>query len=136
MNSTIQSVQKQDERIHLLSILLVEDDECMRLSISETLSILGYNVLVASDGKRAIETFKEEKIDLIITDIFMPDMDGIEVIRKISQINPNTKIIAVSGKFKFGEEMLEYSLKLGANAILKKPFTANELHETILSLIK
>jgi two-component system, cell cycle sensor histidine kinase and response regulator CckA len=80
------------------TILLVDDQEADRILIAIKLTDLGYNVLQASDGKTALEIFqKTPNIDLVLTDILMPGMDGVELVQRIRALSPRMKVLFISG---------------------------------------
>jgi CheY-like chemotaxis protein len=113
-------------------ILLVEDDHDLREMLRTTLVKRKYTVSEASNGKEALVRFKPSMIDLVITDLIMPDEDGLKVIMKIKQIKPGIKIIAISGGGKAGPgNYLELAKVLGADEIFSKPFSINDLLKKI-----
>lgn len=81
----------------MATILLIDDDRLVRSALSDLLGSGGYVVRPAESGREGISSFIEQTPDLVIADILMPDMDGIEVINKIREISPKQKIIAISG---------------------------------------
>jgi YesN/AraC family two-component response regulator len=95
-----------------------------------------YTVLEASDGKEAITKFKPSITDLIITDIIMPNVEGLKLIMKIREIKPEIKIIAISGGGKAGPgSYLNIAKALGADAIFSKPFSINDLLNKVKELV-
>src|SRR5688572_12530491 len=78
-------------------ILLVDDHEPMRTTLTALLKNMGHEVLTAADGKQAMATQKKTPADILLTDIFMPEMDGFELIQNFRKTYPTVKIIAVSG---------------------------------------
>jgi len=117
-------------------ILIVEDDRDLREMLKTSLSKRKYTVLEASDGKEAILRFKPAITDLVITDLIMPDEDGLKVIMKIRQIKPEIKIIAISGGGKAGPgNYLNIARALGADVVLPKPFSLNDLILKIDSIL-
>jgi DNA-binding response OmpR family regulator len=109
-------------------ILIVEDDKDLREMLKTSLSKRKYTVLEASDGKEAIMHFKPAITDLVITDVIMPDEDGLKVIMKLKEIKPDIKIIAISGGGKAGPgNYLNVARALGADEVLPKPFSLNDL---------
>lgn len=111
------------------TILIVDDEKAIRGLISEILTTAGYAIKEAKDGKEALDVLKQFDIDLIITDIVMPDMEGIEFIREVrSKYQQAIKIIAMSGgKIVDAGTYLKIALRMGANAVLEKPFAVEEL---------
>lgn len=119
-------------------ILVIEDDLDFNESLCKILTKSGHEVLSALDGKEGLNLFKENSADLVITDILMPEQDGIEVISKLKKNFPNVKIIAISGggKHMSGQEYLE-SARIVCNIqyTLTKPFTKDQLFEIIQKLL-
>lgn len=112
----------------MTSILVVDDDQQIRNLLSSVLERSGYKTIIASNGKEAVTQYREIRPDMIITDIVMPEKDGIETIQEIRQINPKAKIIAMSGGGQIKADVyLSLAKNLGAGAILEKPFRMNEL---------
>lgn len=106
-------------------ILVVDDDESLRRVIEYNISEEGYDVLPCDSGKKAIEIFKENEIDLVITDLQMPEMGGIELIKQIRAIAPSAMVIVITA---FGTvDTAVESMKLGAFEYITKPFNREEL---------
>jgi CheY-like chemotaxis protein len=113
-------------------VLVVDDSEGLREIMSIGLRARGYEVSQASDGRRALDLQREQPYEVIVTDLFMPEMDGIETIETLRQEFPATAIIAISGvPSKTGADFLEVAAKLGAHRVLRKPFTIPELVEAV-----
>ena len=109
-------------------ILLVEDDEQVRLVLKDLLEGEGYEIQEASNGKEALQSFASSLPDLILTDLVMPDTEGIEMIIKMRKSNPNVKIVAMSG----GVDYLNLAKQLGALRTLTKPFS----NQAVLDVVK
>ena len=109
-------------------ILLIEDDTVIRRVISLNLVNAGYTVFEATHGADALLQLRKNPTDLVITDMLMPEMDGVETIQLLRRTFPTLKIIAISGG---GMASADYYLKiareLGVSKTLKKPFTFPEL---------
>lgn len=117
-------------------ILVVDDDELMREFLAELLTINKFKVQQATNGKEGLKLFRDQKPDLVITDIVMPEMEGISFIGELRTIDENIPILAMTGNIHGRmEEYLDISSKLGANEILRKPFKADELISTINKFI-
>ena len=117
-------------------ILIVEDDRDLREMLRTTLIKRKYIVSEASNGKEALLRFKPSMTDLVITDLIMPDEDGLKVIMKIREIKPGIKIIAISGGGKAGPgNYLDLAKALGADEIFSKPFSINDLIKKIEILL-
>ena len=123
----------------LARILVVDDDALVRETIIVALEIAGHSVRGASYGALALEALGRESFDLVVSDIFMPDTDGIGLLMSVRQRYPHLPVICVSGGSRDGSapDQLDVSLELGAHGILRKPFTPRQLLaavETVLSL--
>ena len=108
------------------SILVIDDEAEMRVMLQETLSAAGYDVTAASDGQEAASLSRSHPPELVITDIYMPNKDGLEVIMEMRAAFPATRIIAMSGQVT-QRNMLPAASVLGAVRTLPKPFLPAEL---------
>src|ERR1035437_7979090 len=109
-------------------VLIVEDEKDLREMIKVSLVRKKYTVIEAENGREAIMHFKPLITDLIVTDLIMPDEDGLKVIIKLKELKPSIKIIAISGGGKVGPgSYLNLAKALGADAIFSKPFSINDL---------
>jgi PleD family two-component response regulator len=106
-------------------ILIVDDDELVRMTLSVLISSLGYHCLVAGDGIEAIEVLRATDIDLVFSDIAMPNMDGIELLRFIADNHKGTDVIMATGY----SDRASYAdvIKAGALDFIKKPIDQAEL---------
>ena len=117
-------------------ILIVDDDEMMRAFIRELLTMHDFNITEAANGKLGLKEFRENTPDLVLTDIIMPEMEGISFIRELRAHNKDIPIIAMTGNVHGRmEEFLDISAKLGADDILRKPIKSQEFLDTINKLI-
>ena len=117
-------------------ILLVEDDKELREMLKISLLRNNYTVLEAENGKDAIVHFKPLLTDLVVTDLIMPEEDGLKVVIKLKELKPSIKIIAISGGGKVGPgSYLNLAKALGADAIYSKPFSINDLVVKIEELL-
>lgn len=115
-----------------MKILIIDDDELIRMTCRNILKKEGYNILEAGNGNTGVDIFRSENPDLVITDMLMPDKEGLETISEIKAINPNAKIIAISGGGNTQNmSFLQLARKIGADRALKKPIKANELIATV-----
>jgi DNA-binding response OmpR family regulator len=118
----------------MAGILIVEDTAAVRGLFRTILEQAGHTVREASTGSEGIKLFRETSVDLVITDIYMPDGDGLEVITKLRQEPRASKIIATSGRLG-RDEMLSAAQVLGADMTLPKPVTMAELLTAVETLL-
>ena len=111
-----------------MKILVIDDDHMVRYTLSKILRNSGYEVVTAADGERGMTAFHAEKPDVVITDLIMPEQEGIETILQIKRARPEVRIIAISGGGRIANtDVLQAARGLGADEILAKPFEAEEL---------
>ena len=115
-------------------ILVVDDHKNTRMLVNELLSGAGYQVLEAKDGKEAMGLVEIGPIDLVLTDLKMPEMDGIQLTRAIRRIRPDLPIIVYSA-YRF-IDTAPAALKAGANEYLAKPFLRAKIEQTVERLLK
>ena len=121
---------------HTPHILVVDDDVLIRKALKLHLEVAGYQVSQAGNGLEAVAALEHCKPDIIILDIFMPDMDGFETLRRLNHRASRAKILAISGGGSVADcDFLGMAAKLGADRVLKKPFTASELAAAVESLL-
>lgn len=102
------------------TVLVIDDDPHTLAMFQTALESAGYRVLVAESGRRGLDQVQAQAVDLVIVDVFMPEMDGLELIRRLRAGTPPCKIMAMSGGV--GEwDYLEVAKRLGASGTLKKP---------------
>lgn len=118
----------------MAKILVVDDAAFMRMMVKDTLSKNGYTDLYeAADGVQAVDTFNEVKPDLVIMDITMPNMDGLEALRTIMGANPTAKVVMCSA---MGQEaMVIDAIKSGAKDFIVKPFKPERIIKTVEQLL-
>src|SRR4030042_6801337 len=117
-------------------ILIVEDEKDVREMLRISLARKRYTVLEAQNGKDAITYFKPAVTDLVITDLIMPEEDGLKVIMRLRELKPSLKIIAISGGGKAGPaSYLNLATALGADAVYSKPFSVNDMIKKIEELL-
>lgn len=116
----------------MTTILIIDDDTAVLSALRRVLVGAGYEVVEASDAGRALVRFAGHPADLVITDIFMPGMDGIEFIMRVKEAFPAARVIAMSGGgFMHQDNVLGAAAMLGAEAVLPKPFTPDEVLATV-----
>ena len=117
-------------------ILVIDDDELILMTCRNLLKKEGFNVVEAQNGNLGIELYKSESPDLVVTDLLMPDKEGLETISDIRAINPDCKIIAMSsGGTTQNMSFLALAKKLGANRVLQKPFKPAEMLQAVKGVI-
>ena len=116
----------------MIRILLVDDDDMSRGAIHKMLERAGYAVESTSDGDEVIRMYGQEAADLVITDLIMPDKDGLEIIQDLRRLNPQVRILAISGGGRVdANEYLAVARKFGAVEVLSKPFTKDDLRKAV-----
>lgn len=120
-----------------MNILIIEDDGALRKIMAKVLRLSGHQVAEAEDGGVGMRIFREGSYDLVVTDLLMPEKEGIETIMELRENNPDLPILAVSGGFAADREgPLHDAEVLGADASLAKPFTVEEFSEAVESLLR
>ncbi len=117
-----------------IKVIIVDDDVSILRILKRLLLDKGYDVFTAGNGKEAIMQIEENDFDLVITDLMMPETDGLEVLRKAKEKNPNTQVIMITG-YATLDSAIE-ALKLGAFDYIRKPFKLAELDVTIRNAIE
>jgi DNA-binding response OmpR family regulator len=119
-----------------LRTLVVDDDDSVRVLLRQTLTRAGHEVSEARDGNEALRVFRATPAHLVITDILMPEKDGIETIREFRRNNPLVKIIAISGGGRIDPKMCLLMAKMvGADRVLPKPFEPQLLLAMVQELL-
>ena len=114
------------------NILLVDDDDLSRGAVHKMLERSGYAVQSTGVGQEALAWYRREPADLVITDLIMPETDGLEMIQELRKINPAVRVLAISGGGRVdAEEYLSVARKFGAVEVLPKPFSAPELRQAV-----
>jgi CheY-like chemotaxis protein len=117
-------------------ILIVDDDLQARAMLRQMLELNGYDIVEAVNGNDAIKIYQNNPTDLIITDLIMPEKEGIETIRELRRDFPDVKIIAISGGGRIGPDAyLTLAKKLGASYTLEKPFRQKEILDAIINIM-
>jgi CheY-like chemotaxis protein len=113
------------------SVMIVDDETAMR----EILKIMlrDYKIIEASNGKEAVELYKKEKPDLVLMDIMMPVMSGIDAVKEIKKIDPNAKIVAITA---YASTKGEKAIEVGVDRIVRKPFTRKEILKIVEEYLK
>ena len=117
-------------------ILIIDDDHHILLMVKKMLERAGYEVDLASNGEEGLNLFKKLSVDLVITDIIMPEKEGLETIREMKRLRPDLKIIAMSGGGKVSSQnYLDTAKIFGATKILAKPFTQKQMVSAVRELL-
>lgn len=116
----------------MAKVLLIDDEPTVRAGVRRVLAGMGHDVLEAEDGRAAMKLSAREEVDLVITDINMPEADGIEVILDLVQRRPQVPVIAISGGGLMDKSLLlQNAATLGARYTLAKPFDLEVLRNTV-----
>jgi DNA-binding response OmpR family regulator len=120
----------------MANILLIDDDAALRGLLAEALRRGGHAVLQAEDGRQGVELFDVAPVDLIVTDLIMPEREGIEIIVQLHRDHPELPIIAISGGLANSPVYLQLAVKLGARRALAKPFSPSELLRAVDDVLR
>jgi len=115
--------------------LVIDDDLTLLSAISGWLEDEGYQVMGATDGQQGLAKFERAAADIVVTDLIMPEREGVETIMAIKALKPATPILAISGGGRIGaDEFLKLAKGLGADAALAKPFRRADLLAAVQAL--
>jgi DNA-binding response OmpR family regulator len=119
------------------TILIIDDDDQLREVLNLLLARAGYTVFEAPNGKVGLQLMLSENVDLVITDLYMPEKEGLETIAELRKDFPQTKIIVISGGYK-GSVVSHLTLakELGADRVFEKPFNIDEMFAAIVELLE
>jgi len=119
-----------------MRILVIDDDDQMRTLLRQVMEWAGYEVVEAGDGREGMHKHRKQPADLVITDLIMPEQEGLETITSLKKECPGIKIIAISGGGRIGPEAyLPAAQELGADKVFSKPFDVRELAEAVKELL-
>ncbi len=112
-----------------LSILVADDEDSIRSLIQHFLGSAGHAVTVVGNAREACEVMARKHFDLVITDVLMPDGDGIDLITELKKVQPGARVVAMSGGGRYleGSDYLKLARGIGAHSALMKPFTWAQL---------
>lgn len=116
-------------------VLIADDEEDIKIILSMYLENMGYDIVTAYDGLDALETIKERKPDIILMDIMMPTLDGIEVVRQIKAIDSLKDIPVIMLTAAAHSSMVEKAMAAGAEDYIAKPFEPEKVHEVIQHIL-
>lgn len=120
----------------MANILLVEDDELGRYAIAKVLRKAGYVVAEAVDGEGAMQSIKKNLPDILITDVVLPNYDGLSLLADVRKMSASLPILVISGGgSNYGTDYLTFAEGLGANAVLKKPFLNSDLLNKVQAVL-
>lgn len=116
-----------------ITILVIDDDERVRTLLRDILLFGGFNVIEAHDGNSGIRYLEDSCVDLVLTDLGMPGMNGWEVAKRVKRLRPNLPVILVTG---WGTGLEEEEINCsGVDSVISKPFQVNEILENVRLLI-
>ncbi|QQG35494.1 MAG: response regulator [Micavibrio aeruginosavorus] len=122
---------------HVSKILVIDDDELIRMTCRNILKKMNYTVIEAENGVKGLEQFRKEAPQIVITDMLMPDKEGLETISEIRAKNAKVKIIAMSGGGATQNmNFLNLAKQIGADMVLSKPFKPEELMSAIKGVLR
>jgi DNA-binding response OmpR family regulator len=118
-------------------LLVIDDDNLVRAALTDILQTAGFEVVTASNGRHGLEVLSTTPVDAIITDILVPEQEGLETIREARQRFPDIRILAISGGGAGGGEtqLLRFAESFGADQTLPKPFTGSQLVAAVKELL-
>ncbi len=130
----------------MTTILLIDDETDVRDSVAKVLGREGYEVVTAESAEVGLAMLDERQFDLVITDIIMPDVDGVQAIKLIRESHPDMKIVAISGGGNFGHAsyqpqaitttaFLQAATEAGADGILTKPFLSADILDSVQRML-
>lgn len=120
-----------------MRVLIIDDDEQIRVLLEQMMHWAGFEVMVAENGKVAMQLQHENPADLVITDLIMPEQEGLETISRLKKEYAGIKIIAISGGGRIGPEAyLPAALELGADKVFSKPFDVQEIVDTVREMLR
>lgn len=120
-----------------MRILVIDDDEQMRVLLRQVMEWSGYTVIDAENGRQGMQKQRELPVDLVITDLIMPEQEGLETISTLKKEFPDVKIVAISGGGRIGPEAyLPAALELGADLVFSKPFDVKEFVAAVRGLLE
>lgn len=117
-------------------ILIVDDEPSVRLLVGHLLLAQGHRVTEAANGREAVKAFQTGQVDLVVLDILMPEMDGIQTLQALQRISPQVRVVAMSsGGMMDSPLYLRIAELMGATQVLEKPFDADQLHRAVNSAL-
>ena len=132
---TTSSTMERIKLGHGETILAVDDDKALLPAIVDLLSMIGYRMITAKDGKAAVETYRQNRPDAVLMDRNMPRMNGVDAARQILKIDPKAKVVLLSGYDPTGYDGIEPQLLKQIRAYLTKPIQLKELSQVLSKVI-
>jgi len=114
------------------AVLIVDDDVLILESLQEFLESLGYVVLSAGDGEGAVELLETENVDIVLTDLILPSMHGISLLKIAKGLSPDRPVVVMTG---YGERLAQEAVSAGADSFLLKPFSLAEVQKVLSQLL-
>lgn len=122
------------EKNSAIKVLVAEDNQSVREFVQRALQSVGYRVTVVVDGQQALAVLSREKFDVLVTDIVMPNMDGIALALKTARMFENLRIVMISGYAQ--ERMRAHNLDALVHRIIAKPFSLEEICEAVNDVLR
>ncbi len=121
----------------MATILLVDDDDQVRDMLKKIFVMEGYEVVEAADGQQATDLYDPGTIDVVVTDIVMPEKEGLQTIREIREVNPEARIIAISGGGRIKpQDYLDWANRIGVDKTFIKPVRRAEILAAVSELLE
>lgn len=118
-------------------VLIIEDDPIMLRNLAQWFRQAGCKVMVAHDGVEGLEQFNKVRPDAVVTDIIMPNREGVETLMAIKALDPDVKVLAISGGGRLGSaDLLAMAHRLGADAVMAKPFRSTDVVGAVTRLLQ
>jgi CheY-like chemotaxis protein len=125
------------KKVAMQSILVIDDDKFMCLALARILTSAGYEVAQAFNGDEGLQMYRQQKFDLVITDLIMPDKEGIQIIRELRKEDNRIRIIAMSAGGRGGAtDYLKWARLMGAKQCLSKPIKREDLLSAVTSVLE
>lgn len=115
------------------SVFVVDDSKFMRMMLAEILNTMGCEVIEADSGSRAVTMYEHYKPDLVTLDILMPEQDGIETLRQLLAVDPDAKVIMVTGLEL--DDYIKQAMELGAAGFVVKPFSPEQVEQVVAKVL-
>ena len=114
-----------------MRILVLDDDRLLALILSDHLAERGHRVVPAYDGKRALVFCEEKPFDMVVIDLVLPELNGMEFLEKLRETHPKVRAVMITGFPDLLEEKSEHLAALGVEAIIEKPFSFSDVDSVV-----